>query len=220
MSVPETRLAGQPEGAHASVSADERAPSRVGESTHSHADEPLSLADQSTHSHADQSTHSHAGQSLSRRRRTRVLIEGDAGLARELCAQIEALAPIERLDGPREILLMNKVRESAQNSLFYLGEALLTECKVRLGQSIGIGLILGRKAERAYELAVIDAAFGARTVPAIAAQMPGWCAALEQEEERLSVHERAARDRLEATRVSFADMLTEEDRAGGGAMSR
>ena len=69
---------------------------------------------------------------MTRKRRTRILIEGDPVLARYICANIEARTKISITSEPREVLVMNKVRETAKNSLFYLGEALLTECKVSI----------------------------------------------------------------------------------------
>jgi alpha-D-ribose 1-methylphosphonate 5-triphosphate synthase subunit PhnG len=69
---------------------------------------------------------------MTRKRRTRILIEGDPVLARYICANIEARTKVSITSEPREVLVMNKVRETARNSLFYLGEALLTECKVSI----------------------------------------------------------------------------------------
>jgi alpha-D-ribose 1-methylphosphonate 5-triphosphate synthase subunit PhnG len=143
---------------------------------------------------------------MNRERRTRILIDGDPALSHELCGQIEEDHPVRLVSAPREVLVMNKVRESAQSSLFYLGEALLTECRVMLREVMGIGLILGSHHRRAFELAVIDAAF---SQPTPLPKQSQWVALLKQEEERIAAREVQLRKRLDATRVDFADMSTE-----------
>ena len=40
---------------------------------------------------------------------------------------------------------MVKVRESAQRTLFYLGEVLITECKVMINGFLGIGMVKGHE---------------------------------------------------------------------------
>jgi alpha-D-ribose 1-methylphosphonate 5-triphosphate synthase subunit PhnG len=163
-----------------------------------------------------------------------VLVEADPVLAQELCAEIEAAcacssqtdsgsagSPREGADAkrqlriisePRQVLVINRVRESAKGTLFYLGEAVLSECKVAIDDTVGIGLVLGEVGERAYQLAVIDAAFG------LEEQLPPqqlWQRRLLEAEQRLAQAETGVCEELQATRVEFFSMLTEEDRKGG-----
>jgi alpha-D-ribose 1-methylphosphonate 5-triphosphate synthase subunit PhnG len=56
---------------------------------------------------------------------------------------------------------MIKMRESAKNSLFYIGEVLITEAKVEINQCIGIGIVVGMEDELSKHLAIIDAAYKA-----------------------------------------------------------
>ena len=58
-------------------------------------------------------------------------------------------------------MTMLRMRESAQHSLFYLGEVLVSETRVKCRDTIGIGLIQGNELEKSYALAVIDAACNA-----------------------------------------------------------
>jgi alpha-D-ribose 1-methylphosphonate 5-triphosphate synthase subunit PhnG len=145
---------------------------------------------------------------MSRERRTRILVDGDPALSRELCEQIERDHTVHVVGAPREVLVMNRVRESAQGSLFYLGEALLTECRVTLRETTGIGLLLGSHHRRAFELAVIDAAF---SQPAPLPQQARWTALLEREGGRIAAREAHLLQRLDATRVDFAEMSVEEE---------
>ena len=99
---------------------------------------------------------------LTRYNRTRALVEGDPAVARAIVCDVErdeARTPVTVLDEPREELVMVQARETAQGSLFFLGEALMTSCRVRVGDAVGLGLVLGSDRCRAYELAVVDAAF-------------------------------------------------------------
>ena len=83
---------------------------------------------------------------MRRYERTRALVEGDPALARAIVCEIERgseRGAICVLDEPREELVMVQARETAQGSLFFLGEALATSCRVRLGDAVGLGLVLG-----------------------------------------------------------------------------
>jgi alpha-D-ribose 1-methylphosphonate 5-triphosphate synthase subunit PhnG len=97
---------------------------------------------------------------LSRRRRTEVLVEGDRAVALGLERLIADEAEVEDLAAPRQGLVMCEVRETARNSRFDLGEALMTESRVRIGEAEGLGVVLGGDEELAHALAVIDAAYG------------------------------------------------------------
>ena len=163
---------------------------------------------------------------MSRTRRTRILIDGDPALAQHICAQIERHYVVDLISGPQEVLVMNLVRETARQTLFNLGEALLVECRVEIrakacgreadpGASTtaqGIGLLLGRDRCRAYELAVIDAAFA---LPEAAPEQEQWIRLLEQEEGFLEELRRKGQEILEMTHVEFNSMLTADDSKEG-----
>lgn len=140
---------------------------------------------------------------MNRYERTRVLVEGDGALAQEMAAEVEEACEVEVLDTPREELVMVKVRESARNSLFYLGEALMCSCRVRIGDAMGFGYVLGDKRNAAYNLAVVDAAYRSGC-PFEGKQR--WERLIEKEARRL--HERELKNQalVERTRVDFSTM--------------
>lgn len=146
---------------------------------------------------------------MKRYERTRVLVEGNPSLASEIVRDVEAGAGgdgapvISVLDEPREELVMVQVRETAQGSLFYLGEALMTSCRVRVGETVGLGLLLGSNRCRAYELAVIDAAFSGPGGVAFAAR---WDDRLSQEAARIRAREAAEQQLIQRTKVDFSTM--------------
>ena len=98
---------------------------------------------------------------------------------------------------------MVKVRESARNSLFYLGEALMCSCRVRIADTMGFGYVLGSKRNAAYNLALIDAAFSSGEA---FERMSKWEQRIEKEARRQ--REKQAKDRalIERTRVDFSTM--------------
>lgn len=105
---------------------------------------------------------------ICRRKRTEALIEGDRSLAPKLARMVEDEARIEVLSAPRQGLVMCEARETARCSRFYMGEALMTECRVLLSvpgserEAEGLGAVLGEDEGLAYDLAVIDAALALR----------------------------------------------------------
>ena len=144
--------------------------------------------------------------SLRRYERTRALVDGDPSLAREIVREVEdelGAEALEVLDEPREELVMVQVRETAQGGLFYLGEALMCSCRVRIADTMGFGYVLGSKRNAAYNLALIDAAFSSGEA---FERMSKWEQRIEKEARRQ--REKQAKDRalIERTRVDFSTM--------------
>jgi alpha-D-ribose 1-methylphosphonate 5-triphosphate synthase subunit PhnG len=138
---------------------------------------------------------------MKRNRRTSILIEGCRELPGRLAKQITERYPVVTVEEPNHGLVMIKARESAQRSLFYLGEVFITECKVQLQQVIGLGIVKGHEPELAYELAVIDAAYQAR-LP----EVEDWQVLLEQEEGNISAQTRSYQQKVLQTKVDFETM--------------
>jgi len=143
---------------------------------------------------------------LQRYERTRVLIEGDSRLARDIATQIERNYQIEVLDEPHDELVMIKVRESALNSLFYLGETLVSSCRVRLDDTIGHGVVMGTNHALAYDLALVDVVFSTEKEKDFAAL---WEERMRDEEKRVSLRRAEAARRIEKSRVDFSTMKVE-----------
>lgn len=140
---------------------------------------------------------------MNRYQRTQVLVEGDCAVAQEIASEIEQSCAVEVLDEPREELVMVKVRESGRNSLFYLGEALMCSCRVRIDGEMGFGYVLGSKRNAAYNLAVVDAAYRSNRP---FERRPKWDQRIEKEARRL--RERQLKDQalIDRTRVDFSVM--------------
>jgi alpha-D-ribose 1-methylphosphonate 5-triphosphate synthase subunit PhnG len=93
--------------------------------------------------------------------RTKILVEGNPELATAFTERIERGHRVKVERPPAKSLALVKARDSASMALFYAGEILLTECTVTVNDTIGFGAVMGDDPDKAYELAVVDAAFRA-----------------------------------------------------------
>ena len=140
---------------------------------------------------------------MDRNRRFEVMAQGDAAplltLAEEVLAEPEG--PLVVTAGPRVGMLMLRLREPVEGTVFNAGEVLVTEARVALGPHEGYGLRLGRDAEAALAVAVLDAAVeaGHTLTPSILA---GVAALAEAERDRHA----AAWQEVAPTRVAFDEM--------------
>ena len=140
---------------------------------------------------------------MSRRARTEILVESPAALAHDLARAIEAELPVRVVVPPRQGLVMNQVRETARNSRFYLGEALMSECRVRIGDVEGLGVVLGADGAFARSLATIDAAYAVEPTPRVVAEIDRRIDDAGRELERRRAQEAAV---VMGSRVSFDEM--------------
>jgi alpha-D-ribose 1-methylphosphonate 5-triphosphate synthase subunit PhnG len=138
---------------------------------------------------------------MKRRRRTEILINGSQKQTEDMVHVINEHYQVKVIQEPESGLVMVKVRETSQNSLFYLGEVLVTECKVQIEGTIGIGIMTGDHPELAYNLAVIDAAFEANLPETM-----GWVQLLENEEKLILEQRAAASHSILKTKVDFETM--------------
>ncbi|MBN2221969.1 MAG: phosphonate C-P lyase system protein PhnG [Vallitaleaceae bacterium] len=99
---------------------------------------------------------------MNRKQRTEILCSCDLEELKLMSNLITKEHQVSILEKANSGLVMVKMRESAMNHLFYLGEVFVTECKVMIGKSIGLGIIRGSHPKKAYHMAIIDAAYNGR----------------------------------------------------------
>jgi alpha-D-ribose 1-methylphosphonate 5-triphosphate synthase subunit PhnG len=97
-----------------------------------------------------------------RKKRTEIMAECEAQDLKSISKLVEEHHEVKILEKPNSGLVMVKMRESAQKHLFYLGEVFVTECKVVIGETVGLGVIRGSHLKKAYFMAVVDAAYNAQ----------------------------------------------------------
>jgi alpha-D-ribose 1-methylphosphonate 5-triphosphate synthase subunit PhnG len=138
---------------------------------------------------------------MNRSKRTKILIDGSRNFTRELVNEIARNYDIHVLATPQQALTMVKLRETAQKSLFYLGEVLVTETKVEINNTLGIGIVVGDEEEFSYQLAVIDAAYEANLV-----ETEKWTSIFEEEEKRIHENRILKEASILKTKVNFEMM--------------
>jgi alpha-D-ribose 1-methylphosphonate 5-triphosphate synthase subunit PhnG len=136
-----------------------------------------------------------------RKKRTEILIKGSPEVSVKFGQAILAAYDVKTIEESNNSLVMIKARESAKRSLFYLGEVLITECKVMIHGTLGIGMVKGHEAELAYNLAIIDAAYNAG-LP----ETKEWTEVLLLEEVRINDQAEALKNKILKTKVNFDNM--------------
>jgi alpha-D-ribose 1-methylphosphonate 5-triphosphate synthase subunit PhnG len=138
---------------------------------------------------------------MKRRRRTEILINGSQKVVEDMAYCIKDNYQVKVIQEPESGLVMLKVRETSQKSLFYPGEVLVTESKVQIQGRIGIGIVTGDQPELSYNLAVIDAAY-----EAMLPETNEWKLLLENEEKDIQEQRAAASQSILKTKVNFETM--------------
>ncbi|MBS3977198.1 MAG: phosphonate C-P lyase system protein PhnG [Syntrophomonadaceae bacterium] len=148
---------------------------------------------------------------MNRKQRTEVLIKGSRHLSLQMATEVLNNYPVQVIEKPHHGLVMIKMREGAKNSLFYLGELLVTECKVQIGAAIGIGIVKGDEPELAFHLAVIDAAYNSRLPETV-----DWQEMLLLEEAVIAKVKEQTASHILKTQVNFETMDVKEQRDENG----
>lgn len=108
---------------------------------------------------------------------------------------------VKLLSGPRQALVMLRVRETVATSLFHAGEVLVTEVKLELDEQFGFGMIIGESPCRAMAVALVDAAL--RKGGSVADQLQHELAELDRQ---LAKHHQQVQALVATTKVDFERM--------------
>lgn len=138
---------------------------------------------------------------MKRRRRTEILIKGSSEIVKNIFEEIQNNYEIKTIEEPDSALVMIKIRESSKNSLFYMGEVLVTEARVQIDDTFGIGIVRGDRCEFAYWLAAIDAAYNLNLK-----ETENWDRILIEEEKRIRNKEYLEETKILKTKVDFETM--------------
>lgn len=115
-------------------------------------------------------------------------------------ALLPQLAPVEVIQN-RTGLAMLPATDNAQGGVFHLGEVLVAEAHVRIGQQEGYAACLGRDLVQALALAILDAIL--QDVDANQAIKPQIMAFVDQVEERQRAEQEELLRKVESTRVEL-----------------
>ncbi|WP_163536999.1 phosphonate C-P lyase system protein PhnG [Gracilibacillus sp. YIM 98692] len=145
---------------------------------------------------------------MKKSRLTKILIEGDSQLIKDLASQVENNYLIQTEKPPQTGLTMVKVKDSISNNPFYMGEVLVTECTVSINGTFGMSVIMGEKAETAYQIAIIDAAMNSN-LP----MTKDWFHLLLQEEKNIDKRQQKELAMVNQTKVHFNTMEDYNDKS-------
>jgi len=138
---------------------------------------------------------------MERRRLTRILAKADRNVIEALSADIQrAYSPVI-VNDPAKSLAMIKMREPVKQSLFYIGEVIVCEATVEIDEVKGVAVIMGDDAEKALDIAIIDAAVNKGV-------FNGWNTLLDLEKEQNDTEMRENAMHLK-TMVNFESIDTE-----------
>ncbi|MDD3252930.1 MAG: phosphonate C-P lyase system protein PhnG [Lachnospiraceae bacterium] len=87
-----------------------------------------------------------------------ILAKADREIVASLSDDIQKNHNVTVVKEPAKTLAMIKLREPVKQSLFYMGEVIVSEAVVELDGAKGMGVTMGDDTEKALHMAVIDAA--------------------------------------------------------------
>lgn len=96
---------------------------------------------------------------MEKKRLFRIMAKADREFAIGIANQIKEKEEITIVKEPEKVLTMIKMREPVKQSLFYLGEVIVTEAAVAVGGANGVAVLMGDDYEKTSSMAIIDAAF-------------------------------------------------------------
>ena len=95
---------------------------------------------------------------MDKKRLTKILAKADKADVAALSADIQKIYNPVVVKEPEKTLAMVKIREPVRQSLFYIGEVIVCEALVEIDGARGIAALMGDDAEKALDMAIIDAA--------------------------------------------------------------
>lgn len=95
---------------------------------------------------------------MEKRRLSQILARTDAQNVRELAEEIKTEYTTVLIKAPEKSLAMIRMREPVKESLFYLGEVIVSEAIVELDGVKGMAVLMGDDFDKVLDMAVIDAA--------------------------------------------------------------
>lgn len=95
---------------------------------------------------------------MEKKRLFRILSKADRKDVIHLGEKLQQQYSLTIVKKPEKSLVMIKMREPVKNSLFYLGETIITEAVVQLEDTVGTAVTMGDDFEKTLHMAIIDAA--------------------------------------------------------------
>ncbi|MDR1579769.1 MAG: phosphonate C-P lyase system protein PhnG [Synergistaceae bacterium] len=95
---------------------------------------------------------------MEKKRLTKILAKADRKDVAAMAADIRKIHSPVIVKEPGKTLAMIKMREPVRQSLFYIGEVIVSEAVVEIDGVRGVAVAMGDDAEKTLDMAIIDAA--------------------------------------------------------------
>lgn len=95
---------------------------------------------------------------MKKRQISKILARADKGQVKKLAEEIKEKHTPVIIKAPEKSLAMIRMREPVKESLFYLGEVIVSEAIVDLDGAKGVAVLMGDDYDKVLDMAVIDAA--------------------------------------------------------------
>ena len=135
---------------------------------------------------------------MDKKRLTKILVKADRDTVTSLSTHVQKQYHPTILKEPGKTLAMIKMRDPVRQSLFYIGEVIVSEAIVEIDGVKGVSVCMGDDTEKALHMAVIDAAVNCGVFDCMDTLL-----ALEKEQEERVQRENALHLK---TMVSFTSM--------------
>lgn len=96
---------------------------------------------------------------MEKKRLFKIMSKADRDIIISIAEDIKKKKEIVVVKSPEKVLTMIKMREPVKESLFYLGEVIVTEATVSIDGVNGTAVAMGDDYEKTLGMAIIDAAF-------------------------------------------------------------
>ena len=98
---------------------------------------------------------------MEKKRLSKIMAKADRQVIIDMAEEIKKTEKVFIVKAPEKVLTMIKMREPVKESLFYLGEVIVTEASVMVADKNGMAVLMGDDYEKTLAMAIIDGAFNA-----------------------------------------------------------
>lgn len=98
---------------------------------------------------------------MEKRRLFKILAKTDRTVVIDMAEKVKQKSEMVVVKEPEKALTMIKMREPVKESLFYLGEVIITEATVSVNGINGTAVTMGDDFDKTLSMAIIDAAYNA-----------------------------------------------------------
>lgn len=95
---------------------------------------------------------------MEKKRLFRILAKADQEIVKQMSEKIQKNHSVTMIKEPGKTLTMIQMREPVKQSLFYMGEVIVSEAVVELEGVRGMAVTMGDDTEKVLHMAIIDAA--------------------------------------------------------------